>query len=159
MKSFKDTTNEVSDDSLQESRLIRKGAAILLARSAKKHGDTATNHFAAAQRLFSRKLDQSLEDQMENLLKGLNEVCDGLISLRKQNGSNTSIATAAVLFNERTDKQITSLMKRRKWLPIDPMENNKTRSVMVGFFFGSNTQTPRYVFGRFARLSHQFPVT
>ena len=116
MKSFKETTtNEVrSNDSLQESRLMRKGAAILLARSAKKHGDTATNHFNAAQRLFSRKLDQSLEDQMKNLMKGLNELCSGLISLRKQNGSNTSIATAAVLFNERTDKQITSLIKRRK---------------------------------------------
>ena len=113
MKSFKETTNEVSDDSLQESRLLRKGAAILLARSAKKHGDTATNHFNAAQRLFSKKTDQSLEDQMTNLLKGLNELCDGLISLRKQNGSNTSIATAAVLFNERTDKQIASLMKKR----------------------------------------------
>ena len=114
MKSFKETTNEVSDDFLLESRLIRRGAAILLARSAKKHGDTATNHFNAAQRLFSRKLDQSLEDQMTNLLKGLNELCSGLISMRKQNGSNTSIATAAVLFNERTDKQITSLIKRRK---------------------------------------------
>ena len=114
MKSFKETTNEVSDDFLTESRLLRKGAAILLARSAKKHGDTATNLFNAAQRLFSRKLDQSLEDQMTNLLKGLNELCSGLISMRKQNGSNTSIATAAVLFNERTDKQITSLMKKRK---------------------------------------------
>ena len=114
MKSFKETTNEVSDDFLTESRLLRKGAAILLARSAKKHGDAATNHFNAAQRLFSRKLDQSLEDQMTNLLKGLNELCSGLISMRKQNGSNTSIATAAVLLNERTDKQITSLMKKRK---------------------------------------------
>ena len=116
MKSFKETTtNEVSDDFLlTESRLLRKGAAILLARSAKKHGDAATNHFNAAQRLFSRKLDQSLENQMENLMKGLNELCSGLVSLRKQNGSNTSIATAAVLFNERTDKQITSLIKRRK---------------------------------------------
>ena len=115
MKSFKDlATNEVSNDSLTESRWLRKGAAILLARSAKKHGDAATNHFNAAQRLFSRKLDQSLEDQMTNLLKGLNEVCDGLISLRKQNGSNTAISTAAVLFTERTGKQISSLMKRRK---------------------------------------------
>ena len=60
---------------------------------------------------------------MENLLKGLNELCDGLISLRKQNGSNTSIATAAVLFNERTDKQITSLIKSRR-----RVEETHTRS-------------------------------
>ena len=114
MKSFKETTLEESDDSLEESRLLRRGGVIILTRSAKKHGDTATNHFAAAKRSFSRKLDQSLEDQIKNLMAGLNDLCDGLISLRKQNGANTGIATAAVLFNERTDKQITSLMKRRK---------------------------------------------
>ena len=51
---------------------------------------------------------------MNTLLKGLNEMVDGLISLRKQNGSITGIATAAVLFNERTNKQITQLLKKRR---------------------------------------------
>ncbi len=115
MKSFKDSaTNEVSNDSLTESRWLRKGAAILLARSAKKHGDTAETHLNAAKRTFSNKSGKDLEQQMKSLFEGLNEVCDGLISLRKQAGSNTSIATAAVLFNERTGKQITSFLKRRK---------------------------------------------
>ena len=115
MKSFKEvTTNEVSNDSLQESRWLRKGAAILLARSAKKHGDTAETHLNVAKRNFSNKSGKDLEQQMKSLFEGLNEVCDGLISLRKQNGSNTAISTAAVLFTERTGKQISSLMKRRK---------------------------------------------
>jgi hypothetical protein len=113
MITFKDSTNEVSADFLEESRLLRKGAALILARSAKKHGDTAQTHFNNAQRSFTKKSD-TLEDQMVNLLSGMNEVVEGLINLRKQNGSNTSIATAAVLFNERTDKQISSLLKRRK---------------------------------------------
>jgi len=104
----------VSADFLQESRLLRKGAALILARSSKKHGDTAETHFNNAQRSLTKKPDQSLEDQMKSLLEGLNEMCDGLISLRKQSGSITGIATAAVLFNERTDKQISSLVKRRK---------------------------------------------
>jgi len=114
IKTFKETTNEVGDDFLQESRLLRKGVALILARSAKRSGDTAVNHFNSAKRSFTKKPNQSIEDQVTALASGLNDICDGLISLRKQNGSNTSIATAAVLFNERTDKQISSLLKKKR---------------------------------------------
>ena len=114
IKTFKDCTNEVSDDFLSENRLLRKSAALILARSAKKSGDTAVNHFNSAKRSFTKKPDQSLEDQMKSLLEGLNDICEGLINLRKQNGSITGIATAAVLFNERTNKQISLLLKKHK---------------------------------------------
>ena len=113
IKTFKETTTAGRDDFLQESRLLRKGAALILARSAKKHGDTAVNHFNNALRSFSNKSD-TLEDQMVNLLSGMKEMAEGLISLRQQNGANTGIATAAVLFNERTEKQITQLLKKRR---------------------------------------------
>jgi len=114
IKTLKDSTHEVSDDFLQESRLLRKGTALLLARSAKKHGDTAETFFNNAQRTFANKSDQNLEDQMKTLLKGFKEICDGLISLRKQNGANTGIATVSVLLNEKTDKQISLLLKKRR---------------------------------------------
>ena len=113
IKTFKETTTAGRDDFLQESRLLRKGAALILARSAKKHGDTAVNHFNNALRSFSNKSD-TLEDQMVNLLSGMKEMAEGLISLRQQNGANTGIATAATLFNERTDKQISLLLKKRR---------------------------------------------
>ena len=113
MISFKDSTNLVSDDSLQESRLLRKGVALLLARSAKKHGDTAENHFNTAQRSFSKKSD-TLEEHMVNLLSGMNEMAEGLVNLRRQNGSITGISTTAVLLNERTNKQISLLLKKHK---------------------------------------------
>jgi hypothetical protein len=114
MISFKETTNEVNDDFLKESRLLRKGVALLLARSSKKHGDTAENHFNSAKRSFTKKPNQSIEDQVTSIASGLNEMCDGLISLRKQSGSITGIATTAVLLNEKTDKQISLLLKKRK---------------------------------------------
>jgi hypothetical protein len=115
IKTFKETTTtEGRDDFLKENRLLRKGAALLLARSAKKHGDTAQTHFNNAQRTFANKSDQNLEDQMKTLLKGLNEMAEGLVNLRRQNGSITGIATAAVLFNERTNKQISLLLKKRR---------------------------------------------
>ena len=114
MISFKETTNEVSEDFLKESRLLRKGVALILARSAKRSGDTAVNHFNNAQRSFTKKPNQSIEDQVTALASGLNSVCEGLINLRKQSGSITGIATTAVLLNEKTDKQISLLLKKRK---------------------------------------------
>ena len=92
---------------------MRKSAALILARSAKKSGDTAEIHFNSAKRSFSKKTD-TLEDQMVNLLSGMNEMAEGLVNLRQQNGSITGIATAAVLFNERTNKQISLLLKKHK---------------------------------------------
>ena len=114
IKTFKETTNEVGDDFLKESRLLRKGVALILARSAKRSGDTAVNHFNSAKRSFTKKPNQSIEDQVTALASGLNEMCDGLISLRKQSGSITGIATVSVLLNEKTDKQISLLLKKRR---------------------------------------------
>ena len=41
------------------------------------------------------------------------DLCEGLISLRKQNGALTGISTSEVLLNERSSKQIDKLFKRR----------------------------------------------
>ena len=112
MKSFEDFTEE-DEIVLLESRLLRKGAALVIAKSAKKHGNAAESHFNAAQRTFSRKPDKDLDQQMKILLKGLNQMTEGFIELRRQIGANTGLMTTAILMNERTDKQITSLMKRR----------------------------------------------
>jgi len=114
IKTFKETTTtEGRDDFLKENRLLRKSAALILARSAKKSGDTAEIHFNTAQRSFSKKSD-TLEDQMVNLLSGMNEMAEGLVNLRQQNGANTGIATVSVLLNEKTDKQISLLLKKRR---------------------------------------------
>ena len=47
MKTFDEFIQEESHD-LNESRLLRKGGALLLARSAKKHGDDATRSLSDA---------------------------------------------------------------------------------------------------------------
>jgi len=49
MKTFDQFIQEDSYD-LNESRLLRKGGALLLARSAKKHGDDATRSLTDAKR-------------------------------------------------------------------------------------------------------------
>lgn len=64
MKTFDEFIQEESYD-LNESRLLRKGGAFLLARSAKKHGDDATRSLNDAK----RKMKGSSLDSDEQRLR------------------------------------------------------------------------------------------
>ena len=94
---------------LNESRFLRKGAALLLARSAKKHGDDATRSLSDAKRKIKGSSLDNEEERLKGIQDGLQDLCDGLISMRKQNGALTGIATIAVLLNERTNRQVEKL--------------------------------------------------
>ena len=91
---------------LNESRLLRKGGALLLARSAKKHGDDATRSLSDAKRKIKGSSLDSDEERLRGIQDGLQDLCDGLVSMRKQNGAITAIVTTAVLLNERTNRQL-----------------------------------------------------
>lgn len=93
---------------INESRLLRKGGALLLARSAKKHGDDATRFLSNAKRKIKGSSLDSDEERLKGIKDGLQDLCDGLISMRKQNGAITGIVTTAVLLNERTNRQLKS---------------------------------------------------
>ena len=111
MKTFEEIRGTDSED-LNESRLLRKGGALLFARSAKKHGDDAHKSFNdAKQKIKGNPLDTDGE-RLNSLQDGLQDLCDGLISIRKQNGAITGIMTTAVLFNERTSQQLEKALKK-----------------------------------------------
>ena len=111
MKTFEEIRGTDSED-LSESRLLRKGGALLFARSAKKHGDDAHKSFNdAKQKIKGNPLDTDGE-RLNSLQDGLQDLCDGLISIRKQNGAITGIMTTAVLFNERTSQQLEKALKK-----------------------------------------------
>jgi hypothetical protein len=97
---------------LNESRLLRKGGALLLARSAKKHGDDATRSLSDAKRKIKGSSLDSDEERLRGIQDGLQDLCDGLVSMRKQNGAITAIVTTAVLLNERTNRQVERITKR-----------------------------------------------
>lgn len=111
MKTFDQFIQEEFYD-LNESRLLRKGGAILLARSAKKHGDDATRLLNDAKRKIKGSSLDSDEERLKGIQDGLQDLCDGLISMRKQNGAITGIVTSAVLLNERTNRQVARITKR-----------------------------------------------
>ena len=97
---------------LNESRLLRKGGALLLARSAKKHGDDATRSLSDAKRKIKGSTLDSDKERLRGIQDGLQDLCDGLVSMRKQNGAITAIVTTAVMLNERTNRQVERITKR-----------------------------------------------
>ena len=112
MKTFEEIRGTAETEDLNESRLLRKGGALLFARSAKKHGDDAHKSFNdAKQKIKGNPLDTDGE-RLASLQDGLQDLCDGLISIRKQNGAITGIMTTAVLFNERTSQQLGKIIRK-----------------------------------------------
>ena len=95
MKTFEETRGKETED-LNESRLLRKGSALLLARSAKKHGDDATRSLTDAKHKVKGSPLDSDEERLKSIQDGLQCLCDGLISIRKQNGAVTGIVLTAV---------------------------------------------------------------
>ena len=90
------------------------GGLPLFARSAKKHGDDAHQSFNdAKQKIKGNPLDTDGE-RLASVQEGFLDLCDGLISIRKQNGANTGIMTTAVLLNERTSQQVEEALRRFK---------------------------------------------
>lgn len=53
------------------------------------------------------------EERTERLSEGLTDLCEGLICIRKQNGSAVGIALSSVLFNEHRNTQLEKI-KRAK---------------------------------------------
>jgi hypothetical protein len=113
VKTFEEIRGTAETEDLNESRLLRKGGALLFARSAKKHGDDAHKSFNdAKQKIKGNPLDTDGE-RLNSLQNGMMNLCDGLISLRKQNGAITGIMTTAVLLNERTSQQLEKVLRER----------------------------------------------
>ena len=108
MKTFDEFIQEESYE-LNESRLLGKGGALLLARSAKKHGDDATRSLNDAKRKIKGSSLHSDEERLKGIQDGLQDLCDGLISMRKQNGAITGIVTTGLLLNERTNRQLRKM--------------------------------------------------
>ena len=94
--------------------LKTSGTALLFAKNARAHGNQAEQFFKAAkQKLSNTDPTLSPEDKQKLLLEGLSNICDGMISLRNQNGAITSIVTTSALFGERGDMKMTRLLRKR----------------------------------------------
>jgi len=112
VKTFEEIRGTAETEDLNESRLLRKGGALLFARSAKKHGNDAHKSFNdAKQKIKGNPLDTDGE-RLASVQYGLMDLCDGLISLRKQNGAITAIVVSGQLLNERTNAQLEKIIRK-----------------------------------------------
>jgi len=112
------TLNEIRhnfepEKELSEGKFIRKGTAFLFAKNARMHGNQAEIHFKSAKQKLSNTDTLKPDEKQRLLLEGLSHMCDGMISLRNQNGAITGIVTTSALFGERGDQKMTRLLRRR----------------------------------------------
>lgn len=96
---------------LNESRLLRKCDVLLLARSAKKHGYDATRSLNDAKPKIKGSPLNDDNERLKSLQESLQDLFDGLISMRKQNRAITGIVTTAVLLNQRSNRKSQNTAK------------------------------------------------
>ena len=113
MKTYKELKQELEiSNELKESRLLRKGVASIFAVKARSEGLKVERQLNSAKNSLRPRTGENTEERIERLQKGLIEMCDANISLRKQLGSITAIIVSGQLMNERTNKQIEKLLKK-----------------------------------------------
>ena len=103
MKRFEELVlREPTDPEYLEERLLRKGAGLLFAAQSKSRGDRAVQHFKTAQGLLNTNAGASTDQRVESLSRSFDEMCNGLIELRHQNGAITALSLSAVLLGEKS---------------------------------------------------------
>ena len=114
MKTFDEIRKNAEPDELNESKFIRRGTALLFAKNARTHGNQAKQFFQQAKQKLSNT-DPTLkpDEKHKLLLEGLSHICDGMISLKNQNGAITSIVTTNALFGEHGNQQMNGLLRKR----------------------------------------------
>ena len=113
MKTYQELKQELEiSDELKESRLLRKGVASIFAAKARSEGLRVERQLNSAKNSLRPRTGEDTEEKIERLQKGLIEMCDANISLRKQLGAMTAIILNGQLMNERTRKKIEKLVRK-----------------------------------------------
>lgn len=113
MKTYKELKQEQKKPSdLKESRLLRKGIATAYAMRARNEGKKVEQNLSNAKQTLRPRGNEPIEEQVKRLQEGLIEMCDANIALRKQLGAMTAIVLSGQLLNERTNKQIGTLLRK-----------------------------------------------
>jgi hypothetical protein len=112
-KTYTDLREE--NQMLTELRLVRAGAALFFASQVKKEGSQLEARIKEAKLSFTKiKTEKDDAKKIDNMATGLDAICDALISQRKMLGNITGIAVSSALTTERSNKEITKLVKGGK---------------------------------------------
>ena len=97
---------------LNELRIVRTGAALMYASKVRDSGKRVESKVGEAQTGFSKaQKEKNIEDKIDALADGLSSLGEALIAQRLMLGNMTGVALSSALFEERSNKEITKLMK------------------------------------------------
>mgnify|MGYP000195883061 CR=1 FL=1 len=100
-------------EQLDEIRILRGASALVFAQKSKQSGDKATQHSNEGKSILNRfKQDMTTDDRVELLQSALVKMFDTQIELRKQIGNLVGVALTSALISERSNKELTKIMKQ-----------------------------------------------
>ena len=100
---------------LNELRMVRAGAALFYAAKVRDSGKRVESKVGEAQNDFSKaKKEKGIEVKIDALADGLSALGDALTAQRVMLGNMTGVALTSALLAERSNKELTKLMKGSK---------------------------------------------
>jgi len=108
-------TLESNPEQLNELRFLRGASALVLASKGKQYGDKVVRN-ANQGKSHLRKVNKKdpIEEQLEDITNALEEMFECLIESRKQLGSLTGVALTSALISERSTKELTKILNKRR---------------------------------------------
>ena len=100
---------------LNELRFLRGASALVLASKGKQYGDNVVRNANQGKSILkSINKKDPVEKQLEEISKALEEMFECLIESRKQLGSLTGVALTSALISERSTKELTKILNKRR---------------------------------------------
>lgn len=102
-------------EELNEVRILRAGAAVFYATKVRESGKKIESKVNEAKQDFAKaKTQEALAKKLDMMLDGFTALGDAVIAQRQMIGNLTGVAVSAALLAERTNKELTKLMKGKK---------------------------------------------
>jgi len=111
---MKTYTEMKEQQELNELSILRTGSALVLAAKVKTAGQKNQQHLRNAISDFSKaKRQEEVGKKIDIMLDGLMELSQAEYQQRVMLGNMTGISVSQSIFNQRSNKQIIKLMKRK----------------------------------------------
>ena len=102
-------------DEISLSRAFRSVSAIVFARNSKKNGDNVVRIANKGKSILKRfKPNMSVDEKLDVLNDGLEEMFNLHIQTRNQIGNLVGVALASALISERSRKELEKMMRKSR---------------------------------------------
>lgn len=100
---------------LNEARILRAGAALFYAAKVRESGKQVERKVGEAKQDFTKaKNQEALNKKIDTMMDGMEAIGDALIAHRQMVGHLTGIAVVSAVLSERTNKDLTKIMKGKR---------------------------------------------